>query len=290
MKTSRVHLSLTVVALAVLAGAVGIGVFGAAAQTTPPSAQPAPKPAPKAATPKAAAKTPAAKPSAAKAPFDPAHAGLLLFNDTSLSGSGTVACATCHPRGGHTDNKTYVGLNVVPDGQPDGRNVPLLWGVKDTAPYSWAGGKTLKENIKGIIVNRMKGKEPSEAQLDQLIAYLDTLEFPNNANLNKDGTPSDAAPAAAKRGYQVFLKASCNACHVPPIFTKPDNEDIGSGGSFQVPSLRGLSTTAPYFHDGRFPNLRALIPAKLQYLEKLGSTEKFSDDEVEDLLVYLGTL
>ena len=287
MKTSRVHLSLTVLALTALAGAVAIGVFGAAAQTAPPSATPAPKPStPKATAPKASA----AKTSAAKPPADPAHAGLLLFNDPALSGSGTVACATCHPRGGHTDNKTYVGLNVVPDGQPDGRSVPLLWGVKDTAPYSWAGGKTLKENIKGIIVNRMKGKEPTEAQLDQLIAYLDTLEFPNNPNLNKDGTPSDAAPAAAKRGYQVFLKASCNACHVPPIFTKPDNEDIGSGGSFQVPSLRGLSTTAPYFHDGRYPNLRALIPAKLQYLEKLGSTEKFSDDEVEDLLVYLGTL
>ena len=57
-----------------------------------------------------------------------------------------------------------------------------------------------------------------------------------------------------------------------------------------MPSLRGVSTTAPYFHDGRFPNLRTLIPAKLAYLEKLGSTEKFSDEEIEDLLVFLGTL
>lgn len=238
------------------------------------------------------AKAPAAKaaPAPVRKPDTPAHAGLLLFNDTSLSGSGTVACATCHPRGGHTDNKTYVGLNVVADGTPDGRSVPLLWGVKDTAPYSWAGGKTLKENIKGIITKRMQGKEPSEEQLDHLAAYLESLEFPHNPNLNADGTPSESAPAAARRGYQVFLKASCNACHVPPIFAKPDNEDIGSGGSFNVPSLRGLSGTAPYFHDGRFATLRALIPAKLKYLEGLGSTEKFSDEEIEDLLVYLGTL
>ena len=223
-------------------------------------------------------------------PMSPAKAGLLLFNDTALSGSGKYACATCHPRGGHTDNKTYVGLDVVKDGTPEGRSVPLLYGVKDTAPYSWAGGKTLEENVKGIIMNRMKGKEPTKEQLANLIAYLDSLEFWQNPNLNPDGSPSDAAPAAAKRGYQVFLKASCNACHVPPTFAKADNEDIGSGGSFNVPSLRGVSTTAPYFHDGRYPNLRALVPAKLKYLEGLGSTETFTDAEVEDLLVYLNAL
>jgi cytochrome c peroxidase len=223
-------------------------------------------------------------------PVDPVKAGLLLFNDTALSASGKYACATCHPRGGHTDNKTYVGLDVVKDGTPEGRSVPLLYGVKDTAPYSWAGGKTLEENVKGIIMNRMKGKEPTKEQLANLIAYLDSLEFWQNPNLNADGSPSDAAPAAAKRGYQVFLKASCNACHVPPTFAKPDNEDIGSGGTFNVPSLRGVSTTAPYFHDGRYANLRALVPAKLKYLEGLGSTETFTDAEVEDLLVYLNAL
>ena len=234
------------------------------------------------------AAAPKQKPKAA--PMDPVKAGLLLFNDTALSASGKYACATCHPRGGHTDNKTYVGLEVVKDGTPEGRSVPLLYGVKDTAPYSWAGGKTLEENVKGIIMNRMKGKEPTKEQLASLIAYLGSLEFWNNPNLNPDGSAADGAPAAAKRGYQVFLKASCNACHVPPTFAKPDNEDIGSGGSFNVPSLRGLSTTAPYFHDGRYPTLRMLIPAKLKYLQDLGSTETFTDAEVDDLLVYLNLL
>jgi cytochrome c peroxidase len=223
-------------------------------------------------------------------PADPVRAGLLLFSDPGLSGSGTVACATCHPRGGHTDNKTYVGLEVVKDGTPEGRSTPLLWGARDTAPYSWAGGKTLKENIKGIIVTRMKGKEPTGEQLDRLAAYVESLEFPRNPNLNADGSASDAAPEAARRGYQVFLKASCNVCHEPPVFSKADNEDIGSGGSFSVPSLRGVSTTAPYFHDGRFPTLRALIPVKLQFLKEMGSTETISDREIEDLLVYLSTL
>jgi len=224
------------------------------------------------------------------APVDPARAGLLLFNDPALSGSGKVSCATCHPRGGHTDNRSYVGLEIVKDGTPEGRSVPLLWGAKDTAPYSWAGGKTLKENIKGIIVNRMKGKEPTDDQLALLTAYVSSLDFPGNPNLNADGSPSSAAPEAARRGYQVFMKASCNVCHEPPVFSKADNEDIGSGGSFSVPSLRGVATTAPYFHDGRFASLRALIPAKLKFLQEMGSTEKISHQEIEDLLVYLNLL
>ena len=223
-------------------------------------------------------------------PADPVRAGEMLFHDPKLAASGTVACATCHPRGGHTNNATYVGLNEVPDGQSDGRSTPSLWGVKDTAPYSWGGGKTLDANIKGIIVGRMKGPEPTQQQLDALVAYLKSLEFPQNPNLNTAGATTDAAPASAKRGYEVFFKASCNSCHVPPIFSKPDNEDIGSGGEFSVPSLRGVSTTAPYFHDGRYPNLRTLVPEKLRYLQQLGSTETFTDDEIEDLIVYLNIL
>jgi len=225
-----------------------------------------------------------------QAPATPVEAGFRLFNDTALSGDGKIACASCHPDGGHTNNKTYVGLNIVPDGQPDGRSTPTLRGVRDTAPYSWAGGKSLQDNVKGIIVNRMKGKEPTAEQLAQLEAYLGSLEFPANPNLNADGTPSDAAPEPAHRGYKAFLQASCNACHVPPVFAKPDNEDIGSGGSFNVPSLRGVSTTAPYFHDGRHPTLKALIPAKLEYLKALGSTETLTPEEIEDLLAYLTIL
>ena len=221
---------------------------------------------------------------------DPIREGFLLFHDPALSGSGDVACATCHPNGGLTNNKTYVGLNIVPDGQPDGRSTPLLWGAKDTAPYGWSGGKTLKDNIRGIIVKRMKGDEPSDRTLDQLAAYINSLEFPANRNLKPDGTPSASAPLAAQRGYRVFDQASCTMCHVPPLFTKPDNEDIGSGGTFSVPSLRGVSMTAPYFHDGRYSDLRALIPAKLKFIEELGSTETFSADEIEDLLAFLNSL
>ena len=275
----------TCLAAIALAIAVNVGK----AQVPPPN--PPPNPPPPAQQPPAPPQTPSPSQEAAL-PEKPAtpeqiRAGEKLFKDPSLSGSGQVACSTCHPKGGHTDNKTYKGLEVVKDGTPDGRQTPTLWGAHDTAPYSWAGGKTLRDNIKGIIVNRMKGKEPSAETLDALVAYVDSLRFPDNPKLNADGSPTAAAPAAAKRGFEVFTKAACHACHELPVFAKADNEDIGSGGSFSVPSLRGLSGTAPYFHDGRYPDLKTAVPAMIKMLQDLGVHEDLTQKEIDDLIAYL---
>ena len=62
--------------------------------------------------------------------------GRALFNDVKLSGDGKWSCASCHPNHGHTNNKTYVGLNVVPDGDPNGRSTPTLWGVGTRHAFS----------------------------------------------------------------------------------------------------------------------------------------------------------
>src|SRR5262249_22712826 len=84
--------------------------------------------------------------------------GRALFNDVGLSVDGKWACANCHPSEGHTDNKTYVGVTVVADGDPNGRSTPTLWGAGFRRAYSWAGTTpSLEANIRGIIVNRMKG-------------------------------------------------------------------------------------------------------------------------------------
>jgi cytochrome c peroxidase len=166
-----------------------------------------------------------------------------LFNDPTLSADGKWSCATCHPSNGHTDNKTYVGVEVVKDGDPKGRSTPTLWGAGTRQAYSWAGtAPSLAANIRGIIVNRMKGAEPSPETLDAPAAYVRSLDYPANPNLKADGTPSDAAPAAAKRGYEIFtVKAGCKACHLPPVYDKKDLEDVETGGKFKVPSTEKLT-------------------------------------------------
>lgn len=59
----------------------------------------------------------------------------------------------------------------------------------------------------------------------------------------------------------------CFHCHAPPLFTPekfiPENELMMNNGvgtaNFKVPSLRNLKFSAPYMHDGRFPNLDSVL-------------------------------
>lgn len=218
--------------------------------------------------------------------------GRALFNDVGLSADRQWSCGSCHPSEGHTDNKTYVGVTVVADGDPNGRSTPTLWGAGFRRAYSWAGtAPSLEANIRGIIVNRMKGAEPPPETLAALAAYVRSLAYPANPNLQDDGSPSDAAPAAAKRGYELFMvKAGCKTCHEPPHYEKKDVEDIGSGGKFKVPSLRSVSRTAPYFHDGRYQALEQAVQVMWEYVQKAGTTEKLSDADLRDLVEFLKIL
>ena len=217
--------------------------------------------------------------------------GRALFNDVKLSGDGRWSCASCHPNNGHTNNKTYVGVDVVADGNPKGRSTPTLWGAGTRQAFSWAGtAPSLQANIRGIIVNRMKGPEPSPDALNALEAYVRSLGYPANPNLNADGTPSAGAPAAAKRGYQVFMRAGCQGCHLPPTYEKKDVEDVFSGGKFKVPSLRVVSLTAPYFHDGRFATLEQAVRYMWEYQQKAGTTEKLTENDLRDLVEFLRIL
>jgi len=218
--------------------------------------------------------------------------GKALFNDLKLSTDGKWSCASCHPNEGHTDNKTYIGVTVVADGEPTGRSTPTLWGAGNRAAYSWAGtAPSIEANIRGIIVNRMKGPEPSKETLDALVAYVRSLPYPADPNLKADGTPSAQAPAAAKRGFELFMnKAGCNTCHPPPHYDKKETEDVFSGGKFKVPSLRVVSRTGPYFHDGRYKTLEEAVRAMWEYVQKAGTTEKLSDTDLQDIVEFLKIL
>lgn len=81
-----------------------------------------------------------------------------------------------------------------------------------------------------------------------------------------------------KEGYQLFLK-HCNACHTEPLFTDHSFrnnglvlnaylKDVGRMGitqsttdslTFKVPSLRNVTVTYPYMHDGRMYTLEQVL-------------------------------
>ncbi len=236
-----------------------------------------------------------ALPLAASAQTNPlVDKGRALFNDTGLSASGQISCATCHPMNGHTDNKTYVGVDVVPDGDAKGRSTPTLWGSGlRQAEWSWAGNiPALETNIRGIIVNRMKGSEPSKETLDALAAYVKSLPNGPAPFLTNDGMPKDTAPADVKRGFALFSgKAGCMTCHSPASYDKKGVEDVGSGGPFKVPSLRNVSKTGPYFHDGRFKTIDETVSFMWDfYKKKNDSKDTLSDAEKRDIVAFLRAL
>jgi len=228
----------------------------------------------------------------ASAQNDLVEKGRALFADPKVS-AGNISCASCHPNNGHTDNKTYVGIGVVADGDAQGRSTPTLWGAGTRSVYGWAGNApALEGNIRGIIVNRMKGAEPSPDTLAALAAYVRSLTPPRTGNIEEDGTPMPKAPAAVQRGFALFTGAGgCGACHVPGSFDKADLEDVETGGKFKVPSLWAVSATAPYFHDGRTKTLAEAAKTMWEFAaKKNGKPASPTQAQLDDLLAYLNSL
>ena len=106
--------------------------------------------------------------------------------------------------------------------------------------------------------------------------------------------------AAANRGGALFAgKAACATCHVPPLFTEPGwnlhrpdeigidsfQADRGPDGRYRTTPLRGLWSHAKggFYHDGRFPTLRAVVDHYDQHLH-LGLTEAEKNDVVAYLM------
>ena len=125
-----------------------------------------------------------------------------------------------------------------------------------------------------------------------MAAYAKSLPNGPAPFLNSDGMPRDTAQAAVKRGYALFSgKAGCMTCHVPASYDKRGPEDVGSGGAFKVPSLRNVSNTGPYFHDGRYKTLAETVTYMSDfYARKTGSPDKLSDAEKRDIVEFLRAL
>lgn len=181
---------------------------------------------------------------------------------------------------------------MVADGDPNGRNTPTLWGVGERSVFGWAGqAATLEDSIRGIIVNRMKGPEPSKETLAALVAYVRTLKYPANWQLKEDGSPTADASAAVKRGYELYLgDGGCGTCHQLTSFDKKSRDDIGTGGKFKVPALRAVASTAPYFHDGSTASLREAVKMMWEVYAKKMESRQPTDAELDDLTAYVGAL
>lgn len=98
--------------------------------------------------------------------------------------------------------------------------------------------------------------------------------------------------AAAERGKALFASAGaqCASCHTGKNFTNNENRDVGTGGTFQVPSLLGLALRAPYMHNGCAKTLEERFTPSCGGGARHGMTSNLSASQLTDLIGYLKTL
>jgi mono/diheme cytochrome c family protein len=201
-----------------------------------------------------------------------ADSGHAIFH---ANAGGQVACASCHLEGGD-DSRTWTFT-----GSGARRTQNLRGGISGTEPFHWSGDQpNISVLMHGVFEHRMSGPTLDEPSIAAVKRWVDTVPLLDHA------PPAD--PAAVARGEAIFQSdaAACGSCHAGAALTDNSTTSVGTGGAFQVPSLRGLSFRPPYLHDGRAQTIRDRFDGN----DAHGSTSQLSAAELADLIAYLQTL
>ncbi len=183
------------------------------------------------------------------------------------------ACASCHPDG--------LDDGLVWSSPHGPLQAPQLAGrLRESAPFGWLGkSSTLDEHL-GQTMMRIGAKPMQAAAMAPLISYVRSMKSP----------PARPLDTRSKRGRELFTSSvvGCASCHYDDGRAGDGLvHDIGTGGSFDTPSLVGVASSGPYMHDGRFKTLREALVATSG---AMGTTKQLSDADLSALLSYLETL
>jgi cytochrome c peroxidase len=213
--------------------------------------------------------------------------GDAAFNAPMLFGGAArqagMSCNTCHINGTFNPRLFVPGLSHGPgtfdttgaifnpladNGVNDAVTTPSLRGARYLQPYGHDGRiASLRDFVRGVIVNEFAGAEPAPAILDALVAYIEDIDFLPNRRLGPGGKLVGPLSDSEKRGEALFYRPfphdpalSCASCHIPSgAFVDHRQHDVGSDGLFKTPTLRNSNFNAPYFHDGRYRSYAEVV-------------------------------
>lgn len=203
-----------------------------------------------------------------------ADTGHSMFHATTLSG---VACASCHPEGGD-DAHVWTFDKIGPR-----RTQDLRGGILGTAPFHWSGDMPdFAALVKEVFVGRLAAPELSTENQAALSHWID-----RQPALHAQPTQAQAVA----RGRKLFESEAvgCATCHSESRLTNNMSVDVGTGGAFQVPSLRGVSFRAPFMHDGCALALADAFGA-CGGGDKHGHTTQLKPEQIADLVAYVESL
>ena len=219
-----------------------------------------------------------------RTPLSKAERGEALFYDARLSHDGWLSCHSCHSDG-HSNSRLADTLGDGSYGTP--KRIPSLLGVGETGPWAWNGSMSrLETQVRKSIESTMQGPKPTDAQVEELTAYLRTL-LPARPRADFQDHPDRSA---IERGRDVFARQGCSRCHTPPFYTSTKTFDVGLSDErglklFNPPALRGVSQSGPYFHDGRAVTLEEVFTSHQHQLER-----QLAKRDLHDLLEFLNSL
>ena len=257
--------------------------------------------------------------------------GKMLFFDPRLSSSGVISCATCH-------NPSFAFTDRVPralghNHQVGPRNTPTVLNAVFLGSQFWYGrAETLEAQALGPIQASVEMNESLENVVKRLMEIPEYVEMFEKAFEGEDPlTPGNVAKAiaafertlittnapfdrflkgdvnaispAAKRGWDLFEKKGCVACHNGPNFTNstfqriqvPGSTDLGryevtkneeDKYKFRVQTLRNIALTYPYFNNGSVWRLEDAVKIMAREMLRIEPTE----EEVSDIVAFLKTL
>jgi cytochrome c peroxidase len=199
--------------------------------------------------------------------------------DPRLSKGAWVSCANCH-FDGLSDGRVWVGANT-----------PSLFGLSESAPYTWSGAWSSSAAIELHIraVQAGAGFVPGENLTANDLQLGIALDLDILANYVAQLPAPSALPAErgdVEHGKALFDAQGCADCHGGAAWSDGQNHEVGTGGEINTPSLRWLWASAPYLHDGR--------AARLQDVFTLPGTHHLAGEwqpaDLDALAAYLLTL
>ena len=202
--------------------------------------------------------------------------GRALFH--TQTGVG-LACASCHPEG-RDDGQVWQF-----DSEGKRRTQSVAGRILDRGPYHWSGDMTdLPTLMDQVFGQRMGGATPTRSQHLSLGPWLDRVPAPQ--------PPSVVDQAAIDRGRELFQSAEvgCGTCHSGPLFTNHALVDVGTGGTFKVPSLLGVGARLPLLHDGCAATLADRFGATCGGGDQHGHTSQLTPAQIADLVAYLDSI
>jgi cytochrome c peroxidase len=167
------------------------------------------------------------------------------------------------------------------------RTQSLAGTLAGTAPFHWDGSlASLDALVDEVMMRRMGAMGQGAQRVDALRTWLENIP------------PVRATEALAQatgdveRGRALFEseETMCASCHGGASGTNSTTVYVGTGIAVQVPSLVGVSTRAPYMHDGCAATLFDRFDPTCGGGDMHGFTSQLGEADITDLVAYMLTL